>query len=181
VFERDMGATRADGPLPQPEQTETGLRLAVNGSLSFAIERRVCRDTMAGMPHPFTVTVTEGDSVLSGCGGQPADLLAGGWQVTEVAGGALDAGAGVTLAFDAPSGQVSGGSGCNRYFAGYTLTGEGLSFAQAGATMMACEEAQMVLERAFLDALAGVSRFDLTDAGDLVLLSGDTPVLRARR
>lgn len=181
VLETDMGATRVEGPLPGGEQTDEGLRFTTAEGPVFDIARQVCRDTMTGMPHPFTASVTLADSVLSGCGGMPIDLLVGGWVATHLDGAALPEGVELTLAFDPVENRVSGKSACNRYFAGYTLTGEGLSFDAAAGTMMACPDDLMAVERAFLETLPTVSRFDVTDAGDLVLLSGDTPVLTARR
>jgi heat shock protein HslJ len=133
------------------------------------------------MPRPFAVTVAGGGAVLEGCGGAPADLLAGPWVASEIAGAALAEGVEVTLAFDTAGARISGKSACNRYFAGFALTGEGLSFDPAAGTMMACPDDLMAVERAFLDLLPTVSRFDVTEAGDLVLYAGDAAVLTARR
>lgn len=47
-------------------------------------------------------------------------------------------------------------------------------------TMMACPEPVMAAERAILDALAKVDRFDFDEAGDLLLIGGDAVLLRAR-
>jgi heat shock protein HslJ/uncharacterized membrane protein len=181
VFDRDMSAHRAEGSLPAAEETADGVRYAPEDDLSFVIVRRICRDTMTGMPYPFTVTVADRGEVLTGCGGAPVDLLSGAWTATGLDGAALAEGVEVTLAFDPASRRVSGKSACNRYFAGFTLTGEGLSFDRAAGTMMACPDALMAVERQFLDLLPRVSRFDVTDAGDLVLFAGDTPVLTAGR
>lgn len=181
VFDRNLSALRTEGSLPPAEQTEEGLRFVTAEGPVFDISRRICRDTMTGMPHPFTVTATEGSEVLSGCGGAASDLLSGAWTATDLGGAALAEGAEVTLAFDMAARRVSGKSACNRYVAGVLLTGEGLTFDRAAGTMMACPDDLMAVERAFLDMLATVSRFDVTDAGDLVLYAGDSPVLTARR
>ncbi|MFN8469327.1 MAG: META domain-containing protein [Caldilineaceae bacterium] len=82
------------------------------------------------------------------------------WQVTELrdAGGTLSpASATATLALE--NGQVSGSGGCNNFFAGYTLEGAALKFDQAGSTMMACEDAAMAFEQAFLGSLADVASY----------------------
>ncbi|HBW56805.1 MAG TPA: hypothetical protein DEF27_02995, partial [Oscillatoriales bacterium UBA8482] len=42
--------------------------------------------------------------------------------------------------------QISGSSGCNRYFASYTLEDEQLKFGVAGRTQMACPEEIMKQE-----------------------------------
>jgi heat shock protein HslJ/membrane-bound inhibitor of C-type lysozyme len=180
-LERDLGASVVAGALPAGETTETGLRFATAEGPVIDIARAVCRDTMTGMPRPFAVTVAGGGAVLSGCGGAPADLLAGPWVATEIAGAPLAEGVEVTLAFDTAGARISGTSACNRYFAGFALTGEGLSFDPAAGTMMACPDDLMAVERAFLDLLPTVSRFDVTEAGDLVLYAGDAAVLSARR
>jgi heat shock protein HslJ len=56
--------------------------------------------------------------------------------------------------------KVSGRSGCNSYFAGVFSPNPGeLAFNAMGATRMACPEPVMDLERRYLKALAGASRF----------------------
>ena len=53
-----------------------------------------------------------------------------------------------------PDGQMSGNSGCNSYFATYTVDGESLTIGQAGSTLMACEPAERMQQEAdFLAAL----------------------------
>jgi uncharacterized membrane protein len=46
-----------------------------------------CNDTMADQTYPFTATVALGDNVLTGCGGDPRDLLTASevWTVTSPA------------------------------------------------------------------------------------------------
>lgn len=144
----------------------------------------ICRDTMTGMPHPETVSLTismpMGGETLTGCGGGPADLLTGRtWVVEDIAGAGLIDGTRVTLGFGT-DGRVAGSGGCNRWFAGYDLTGEGLSIGQAGATMMACPEAIMGQERRVFETLAQVTGFDIDETGALVLLASEQPVLLAR-
>ena len=99
------------------------------------------------------------------------------WQVTEARGadGTLaPASATATLALE--NGQVSGSGGCNNFFAGYTLDGSSLTFDQAGSTMMACEEAAMAFEQAFLASLADVASY--TIVGDrLHLFAADGGLL----
>ena len=75
----------------------------------------------------------------------------------------------VTLLADNPidmefqNGQAAGTSGCNHYFASYTLPAPGeLRISQAGSTMMACDEAVMAQESEFLMALQAAKSFTLT-------------------
>lgn len=181
VYEGNMGEMRREGALPQGVETEEGARFDTGDGIAFTISRVLCRDTMAGMPYPMTVTVTEGDTVLTGCGGAPVDLLAGAWRVDHVEGAVLPDGSEVSLVFDAGAGRVYGKSACNRYNGSFTLTGEGLSFGPAAGTMMACQQDLMAVEQAFLKALERVERFDFAQDGAVELYAGGTVAIRARR
>ena len=141
---------------------------------------RRCQDAMTGMPYPEAVDLAMGDHVIVGCGGDPLDLMAGrDWVVEDVGGDAVIESSRIELAFDR-DGRVYGTGGCNRFFAGYELTGEGLQLGAAGATMMACPEALMAQERRVFEALAHVDRFDIDATGALVLIGGDRPLMTAR-
>ncbi len=78
-------------------------------------------------------------------------------------------------------GQVSGNAGCNSYFGALTVTDDTLSFGQMGRTLMACEDARMALEDAYLAALADAERFTVAD-GLLTIryLNGDSALVFAR-
>ena len=140
----------------------------------------ICRDTMTGMPHPETVTLALGKDWFTGCGGAPADMLvATPWRITEIDGTPALAEVPLELRFD-PEGRITVQGSCNGWFAGYHLTGERLGIGPLGATRMACPPPVMDQETHLFAALARVMRFDVTDAGALVLLSGDIPVLVAQ-
>ncbi len=79
-------------------------------------------------------------------------------------------GAEVTLTFT-DDGQVNGLAACNRYFGPVTVTGDAIAFGALAQTEIACAEPLMALERAYLDALARVVRFEL--AGGQLTLHGD--------
>jgi len=142
----------------------------------------LCHDSMTAMPYPEQVEVTMDEEVVTGCGGDPRDLLTGtDWHVEDIAGAGLIDGARVTLAFDL-RGRVFGSSGCNTWFSGYALTGEGLDIGPAASTRMACAPALMEQETQFLAALEGIAGFDIDATGALRLLSGDgTTLITARR
>jgi heat shock protein HslJ len=90
-------------------------------------------------------------------------LIELGWQQP------VDDGPEITLSFE--KSRVSGNAGCNTYFAEVTATAPGeLGFTGMGATRMACPEPIMDLERRYLKALAGCSRYSFL-AGRLVLSS----------
>ncbi|QLQ19404.1 MAG: META domain-containing protein [Exiguobacterium profundum] len=163
--------------LPPSNQTEDGTVFATD-QMTVTVSPKLCRDSMAGMVYPLTVSVTAKDSELTGCGGNPADLLKGNWVVQAIDGGPLPPDAEVTMSFVYDS--VSGKSACNRYNAGFTLTGESLTFQPGPMTMMACDDALMAVERGFMDALAAVTSFDFDqDSGALVLMAQDRAVVTA--
>jgi heat shock protein HslJ len=66
----------------------------------------------------------------------------------------------VTAQFN--DGTVSGTAGCNNYFASYELDGDQLTVELGGSTMMACEEAIMVQESAYMSNLAASAAFLIT-------------------
>ena len=151
-----------------------------DAAVTVRMNDRLCHDAMSGMPFPETVKIDTADGPLSGCGGDPVSLLAGGaWIVRDVGRAGIIDTAMVSMVFDA-DGSVSGTGGCNRYNGGFTLTGERLSFGPAAATRMACAEAVMNLEQTFFQALATVARFDIADPKMLLLYNDKgEPVVRA--
>jgi heat shock protein HslJ/uncharacterized lipoprotein YbaY len=178
----DYGQQRVSLPLfaTSSEGRVTRFR-AADGTHRMAMDvaRRQCNDSMSGMPYPYVVALEFDDRVLSGCGGEAIDLLAGReWVVEDLDGGGIIDRSRVTLEFDAESGRVHGRGSCNRYNAGFSLTGEGISFSGAAATMMACPEALMNQEQKFFRILEGVNRFDIDATGALVL-SGTAGTMKA--
>lgn len=147
-------------------------------TLALSTTDTICRSSMSGMPYPHTVTVRINGAEYRGCGGDPLDLLLGReWTVSSLDGNRVETTT-PTLRFSA-DGRASGFAGCNRWMAGAVLTGERLAFERPAGTLMACPEAAMAIEQAFLAALATVTRHDFDDAGALVLMSGDTAVIVA--
>ena len=76
------------------------------------------------------------------------------------------------LVLDEVSSRLSGSGGCNRLAGSYEVGDEGLRFGPIASTRMACSEAVMERESAFLAALAEVTGHRL-DGSALVLLDGD--------
>jgi heat shock protein HslJ len=177
----DGAATRA--PLPEPILTGGAWVYRAHGhDLTMSLRPKVCRDSMTGMPSPMSVSIQTGGKTFVGCGGKSSELLAGEWRVTWIGGKAVPKGIEVSLAFDIGANQVSGSSGCNRYFGGFALSGEGLSFKpDMAGSMMACEDPATKTEEAFKAALAKVQRFDIGSDGSLRLLTGNRITIRARR
>lgn len=165
--------TRHDGPLPEPMQTEDGTVFDTGAGLVITVGDALCRDSMTGMPYPYTVGAVVDGTALEGCGGDPRALLTGTWRLVDLPGAPLPEGAEVT--FEVAGDRMSGKAGCNRFFGGLTVTGETLTLAPGGVTMMACPEPQMQLEAAFLDRLGKVGLFDIDAAGRLILLVDGAP------
>jgi heat shock protein HslJ len=86
-----------------------------------------------------------------------------------------------TLAIDSPAKQISGSTGCNRFFG--TLAGgttSALSLSPSGTTMMACPDGVAALESAYLAALRKVDAYRIRGA-TLELLAGDHVLARFER
>lgn len=66
----------------------------------------------------------------------------------------------VTLGSD---GRAYGNAGCNHWFAPYHLDGTSLTFGPPGSTRKLCAPALMEQEHRFLQAIALVQRWDLSD------------------
>jgi len=147
-------------------------------SLVLGIENQLCRDSMSGMPYPQRVQVAVDGREFYGCGGEAITLLtANGWVVTRVFGAAVSADP-PTLQFTV-DGRASGFAGCNTWMSSTRLSGEGFAFDRAASTMMACPDDEMAQERAFLDALAKITRHDFDASGHLLLKFGDETLIVA--
>jgi len=74
---------------------------------------------------------------------------------------------GVTLGTGVPTidfgtdGTVSGSAGCNTFNGTYTVEGSSISFGPLASTKMACPEADMAVETAFLAGLAGATSWSI--------------------
>jgi len=152
------------------------------GQLRINADWAICRDSMTGMPYPYTVNYRLGGQLHRGCGGQPLSLLtASDWQVVAIDGVEPVADSRLDLVFLADEQRVAGGASCNRFNGGFELTGEGLSFGPLATTLMACPgEGLAEQERRYLDALERITRFDIDDQGHLILLAADQPLIRAQ-
>lgn len=93
---------------------------------------------------------------------QNTDVLQGSWKVVQID-GLEDIEIHPTLEFNAEENRVSGFSGCNNYFAGYTLSGNDLTIGHSGATRKMCPD--MSVEDAFLPLLSAVASYELDNKG----------------
>jgi heat shock protein HslJ len=87
-----------------------------------------------------------------------------------------EAGRRATIDFEATADRVSGFAGCNRYAAGYAISGDSLRFDGAVLTKMNCMDG-MELEQAVMAALAATRTFQLNGA-ELTLIGAVGPVAR---
>jgi len=178
----DYGETEIVAPLPVPEVVEDAVRYAPEGAdLVLTLTQTLSHDDMTGMPYPARARLETGGTVLTGTGGDPADLLtAQEWRVEDIGGMGIIDSSHITLRFT-PDRRLAGRGGCNRYSGGYELTGEGLGIGPLAATMMACPEALMEQERRFFGVLDSVDGFDFGPDGALWLTTAGTPLITARR
>ncbi|MCW5873291.1 MAG: META domain-containing protein [Anaerolineales bacterium] len=114
-------------------------------------------------------------SLLVACAAQPqASLDEGTWVLTSLDGntqvGMVVGGRDITLEFG-EDGQSGGSGGCNGYGAGYTVSGNTVSFEQPFSTLMYCEpELIMQNEAAYLQALSLVNGYQIS--GTTLTLTG---------
>jgi heat shock protein HslJ len=169
--------------LPPSQAIEGGIEYFEKpGGLAVTVLNAPCADVMSGLPYPETVTVTLGDEVFKGCGGDTESLLTGAaWQVETIRGERLVGGFSVTMMFDPKADNVGGSGGCNSYGAPYTLTGEGLAIGDPTYTEKACDGALMTQESAFLEALVGITMFSVDETGALRMDGPDGERITARR
>jgi heat shock protein HslJ len=80
------------------------------------------------------------------------------WRVEDLPGTAVLASAAPTLEFPA-EGQAAGNASCNRFAGPVTVAGDSINFGTLAVTRMACPEAVMGQESAYLEALGKAQRF----------------------
>ncbi len=180
----DYGNTRQVMPTPPVQSTAAGRRYATKSDgkdVVVTISDRPCADNMSGMPFPATVVVQLDGRELSGCGGEPVSLLNGNeWVVEDIDGKGIIDNSRVSLNFG-DDGRLYGRASCNTYSATFTLTGEGLTVANAVTTEKACAPSLMQQEGRFLEALQSVQRFEIGPTGELILHGPEGPGIVARR
>jgi heat shock protein HslJ/uncharacterized lipoprotein YbaY/membrane-bound inhibitor of C-type lysozyme len=179
----DSDGERVEGTAP-PAQYTGGVRRhvgTVSGrSVYITLTPRICRDSMAGMPYPFSAEVIVSGRAFRGCGGEPDTLLLGDEWVVEDIGGTLTDRSRATLDFGV-DGRLAGRASCNAYTTTYTLTGESLTIGTTATTMMSCAPPLMEQEKRFLDILQRVRRFDIMEDGALLLQDDQRRRIIARR
>lgn len=178
----NYGEDQITATAPKPQRIQNGVRYQTRESgehLVLDITHNHCRDSMSGMPYPYSARVKIKGQTLQGCAGDPRQLLLGEpWHVNRING--QDTTARITLQFT-EEGRIHGQSGCNRYFGRYQLTGEGITTQGLAQTRMACSEILMRQEDRMLRVLRELRRFERPDENVLVLYGMDNQRLRASR
>jgi heat shock protein HslJ len=166
------------------EQSATGHRFRASRdglSLDLVIAPQLCRDSMTGMPHPRQARLSLNGEQLSGCGGDPKQLIMDTeWVVETVGGRSTVDESRATIEF-LPEGRIAGDGSCNRYSGQWSLNGETLEVGQLAVTRMACEPALMDQEDRFLRHLQSARSFDISHRGGLLLSSEGQVAISASR
>jgi heat shock protein HslJ len=111
------------------------------------------------------LAVTSCGASQSGSGGLTGKV----WALADLMGKPLVAGTNITAEFGS-EGKVSGSSGCNQYNGTYTVSGKNITVTPTASTLMACDQAVMDQENAYLDALGQAKTYAVT--GDQLTLAG---------
>lgn len=101
------------------------------------------------------------------------------WRVEDIDGARADA-ASSTLQFQGAD-KISGSTGCNRYSAPVTLTGDGLQIGPVIATRKACPPPLMQQEQRFTAALAAAHRYTVDERYLLIFDASGKERLRLGR
>jgi len=127
-----------------------------------------------------TLEMRTGDEVLALLIAVP-DTMEGDWELTGISTGtgvaSLVPGTVITARFE--DGIMSGSSGCNRYRAGYTTEGSGISLAPGMGTRMHCQEPDGVMEQEqrFLELFAAAAAFERRDGTILAISDAEGALL----
>ncbi len=134
-------------------------------------------DTAHRVPPGQTGPIDMGELVMVKVAPQvpPAEdvpVLAGtAWSVDAMGQTGLVSGSEPTIAFS-KDGRISGTTGCNQFFGGYTQDGAALTFTGVGMTKMACmADGLMQQEATFVSILNGEAKASL-DAGSKLTIMG---------
>lgn len=171
TLKTDYGNRVIQVAVPQKRLVANGWHYAVRTeeqALGITVKKELCKDTMTGIPTPYTVQVRLDDLVLDGCGGESQDLLQGQWLVTKMGGKPVNKKKPVTLTFS-ENGRLSANAGCNQLMGRYSLSSEGLTVGDIAATRKMCQPDLMKQEKVLSDTLSDLVSFDMDEDGTLVL------------
>lgn len=84
------------------------------------------------------------------------------WRLTVIGSDEVPDDSGMYVSFDV-DGSINGNGGCNKFFGSLEAVDDALAVGELGMTRMACPEAVMEREAAFVKALQDTSRFEVGD------------------
>jgi heat shock protein HslJ len=89
------------------------------------------------------------------------DLASGAWRPSFMSAAELPAGVKIEVEFG-PDGRITGSGGCNRFFGGYTVSGNHIKIGPLASTREGCP-GLIKLEATFLATLQAADSFEQTD------------------
>ena len=107
-------------------------------------------------------------------------LVGTSWRLEDFPGTPVLDSAAPTLEFPA-EGQAAGSASCNRFSGPVTVAGDSITFGPLAVTRMACPEAVMRQESAYLEALGKAERFRVEGPFLYIYISGREEPLRLLR
>jgi heat shock protein HslJ len=113
----------------------------------------------------LTVALVVGSTGLAMAG----DLTGAHWRPSEIKSSELPAETPLYLEFK--DGQVTGYGGCNRFFAGYAISGDAIKIGPLASTRKGCPDT-FDLEIAFFTALQAAKSFQQTEDGLVLFDAG---------
>ena len=159
-------------------------RYSVRGTILGPQDRLLWTTPDAHLVDSSKPSVAVGTLTMSRVSGDAADpqerLKAGEWTIVKLNGVDVPTGARATLTFGA-SAALTGRSFCNSFSGTYALAGGSLSLSPKASTLMACPPDVANLEKLFMEMLADVQRFEMSEFGTLTLRTSDLRTITASR
>jgi copper homeostasis protein (lipoprotein) len=117
--------------------------------------------------------------------GYPSVIEASGWQLIELMGKPVQDNVpgkkSPDMIFNRTQGRVAGFAGCNQYFGSYELMEYNrINIEKIGSTMMACPEAEMILEQEFMKVLELADNFEIRGNTLILYKARTAPLARFR-
>ncbi|MBO6558804.1 MAG: META domain-containing protein [Pseudomonadales bacterium] len=116
---------------------------------------------------PLNLSLATSLTALGGCSTTPEPSELAGieklsedqtWRVEDIQNRGIIDHSRITVKFEGDRGQVSGSSGCNRYFGNYSFTKDQLKIESLASSRRTCVPALMNQEQRFLKALESVTQ-----------------------
>ncbi len=115
----------------------------------------------------------------------PSLIEASGWQLIELMGKPVQDNVpgkkSPDMIFNTTQGRVAGFAGCNQYFGSYELMEYNrINIEKIGSTMMACPEAEMMLEQEFMKVLELADNYEIRENLLILYKARTAPLARFR-